>query len=498
MKYLRNRTSDQLTNEPDSRARTLIVGAGNAGHTLVRDLIDTPSFGLRPIGFLDDARHKRVEHLPVLGSLAALPDVVSNHGVEVVIVAIPSLPPIELANLLRDAARTGAQVRYLPTFHAAVQRGSRGGDLCLVSPASLLGRDEVHVVRPSTRATVHGRRVLVTGAGGSIGSELCRQISSYGPSALYLLDHDESNLHRLQLEISGTALLDSDELIVADIRDTARIRSLFAALRPQVVYHAAAHKHLPLLEKHPCEGIKSNVQGTKNLIDAAVESGVERFILVSTDKAAEPTSVLGVTKRIAELVVRSRAGRGTSVGAVRFGNVLGSRGSFLHVLAHQIAANEPITITDPDVDRFFMTVEEAVGLVLEAGAMAESGETFVLDMGEPVRIVNLVEAYAAQAGITHFEVRFTGLRPGEKLNETLFSSTESRVPTAHPRISATRGEPLPVDLEERLEDLIETAARDEAEKARLQMAEIVTEYLPPVEPVGALAGLFDSLYPDDY
>ena len=354
------------------------------------------------------------------------------------------------------------------------------------------------MVSEKASAPVSGKRVLVTGAGGSIGSELCRQIASYSPSALYMLDHDESNLHRLQLEISGQALLDSDELIVADIRDAARINSLFAELRPQVVFHAAAHKHLPLLERHPCEGVKSNVVGTANVVDAAVRHGAERFILISTDKAAEPTSVLGATKLLAESVVRSRAGLGTSVGSVRFGNVLGSRGSFLHVLAHQIARHEPVTITDPDVDRFFMTVEEAVGLVLEAGAMAEMGETFVLDMGSPVRIVSLVEAFAAQAGITQFEVRFTGLRPGEKLNETLFSRAESRVPTAHPRIAATRGDTLPPDLERELEKLFDTAERNEPDDVRMLLTRLVPDYVPPTVPVGALTGLFDTLYPDDF
>lgn len=480
-------------------ARTLIVGAGAAGRTLARNLVDTPSFGLSPIGFLDDQpRRRRIEHLAVLGTIIQLDDVVRRHGVEVVIVAIPSLPPIELASLLRAAARSGARVRYLPTFHAAVQRGSRGDDLFAVSPASLLGRDEVQVVRPASRAAIRDKRVLVTGAGGSIGSELCRQIVSYGPSALYMLDHDESNLHRLQLEISGSGLLDSDGLIVADIRDQARIRSLFEALRPQVVFHAAAHKHLPLLERHPCEGVKSNVVGTMNVVDAAVDNGAERIILISTDKAAEPTSVLGATKLLAEQVVRSRAGRGTSVGSVRFGNVLGSRGSFLHVLAHQIASHEPITITDPDVDRFFMTVEEAVGLVLEAAAMAEMGETFVLDMGSPVRIVNLVETYAAQAGITQFELRFTGLRPGEKLNETLFSPSESRMPTAHPRITATRGDPSHVDVDEELEALFDHAARNDPDAVRHALTTLVPDYAPPPVPVGALSGLFDTLYPDDF
>jgi FlaA1/EpsC-like NDP-sugar epimerase len=480
-------------------ARTLIVGAGDAGRTLARDLSASPDFGLVPIGFLDDdGRRRSFDHLPVLGAISALAGVVRAERVEVVVVAIPSLPPIELAALLQAASRCGVRVRYLPAFHAAVRRSSRAGDLYAVSPASLLGREEVQVVRPSTQATVRGKRVLVTGAGGSIGSELCRQIASYGPAALYMLDHDESNLHRLQLDVSGEALLDSDDLIVADIRDEARIRKLFADLRPQVVYHAAAHKHLPLLERHPCEGVKSNVIGTMNLVDAAVDFGTERFILVSTDKAAAPTSVLGATKLLAELIVRSRAGRGTSVGSVRFGNVLGSRGSFLHVLAHQIAAHEPVTVTDPDADRFFMTVEEAVGLVLEAGAMAEAGETFVLDMGTPVRIVSLVETYAAQADVDHFEIRFTGLRPGEKLSETLFSESESRTPTAHPRISATRGDPTVRDLDEQLVKLYETAGRNDADDVRLLLTDLVPQYLPPREPVGALSGLFDTIYPDDF
>jgi FlaA1/EpsC-like NDP-sugar epimerase len=478
--------------------RTLIVGAGNAGRTLSHDLIRNPDLGFAPIGFLDDNRRRRVDRLSVLGPLSALPDVVRAERVDVVIVAIPSLPPIDLAALLHTASRTGARVRYLPSFHAAVQRDSRGSDLYAVSPASLLGREEVQVVRASTRATVRGRRVMVTGAGGSIGSELCRQIGSYAPAALYMLDHDESNLHRLQLELSDEAMLNTDELIVADIRDEARIRQLFATLRPQVVYHAAAHKHLPLLERHPCEGVKSNVLGTMNLADAAVEYGVERFILISTDKAADPTSILGATKRLAELIVRSRAGKGTSLGSVRFGNVLGSRGSLLDALAHQIAGHHPVTITDPDVDRFFMTVEEAVGLVVEAGAMAECGETFVLDMGEPVRIMALVEAYAAQAGVDDVQIRFTGLRPGEKMNETLFSSGEARTPTAHPRISATCGEPTPLDLAAGLTKLYDAANHNDAEDVRLLLTTLVPEYQPPATPLPAALGLFDAYYPDDF
>ena len=480
-------------------ARALVIGAGAAGRTLASDLIRHPEYGLTVVGHLDDdVRKRRVNRLPVLGPLAALAETVRVERIDVVIVAIPSLPPVELACLVRDADRCGARVRYLPSFHAAVQRDSRSSDLFAVPPAKLLGREEVNVVRPSTRAGIRGRRVLVTGAGGSIGGELCRQIRSYGPAALYMLDHDESNLHGLQLQISGSALLDTDELIVADIRDRSRMRQLFATFHPQVVFHAAAHKHLPLLERHPCEGVKSNVLGTKHVVDAAVEYGAERVILISTDKAAAPTSVLGATKRLAEMITAARAGHGTAVGSVRFGNVLGSRGSFLHVLAHQIAAHEPVTITDPDVDRFFMTVEEAVGLVLEAGAMAEAGETFVLDMGEPVRIVSLVETYAALVGADDVDIRFTGLRSGEKLNESLFSAAEDRIPTAHPRISAARGTTMSEDFAEELDNLLSYAESNADGQVLERLARLVPEYDPPALVAPGAAGHIGAPYPDGF
>lgn len=479
-------------------ARTLIVGAGDAGRTLAHDLLQTPSCGLAPIGFLDDdVRKRHAARLPVLGRLADLPTLVRTEAVDVVIVAIPSLPPVPLAALLHQATRTGARVRYLPSFHAAVQRGSRAGDLYDVSPAALLGREEINVIRPATPALLCGRRVLVTGAGGSIGSELCRQIRAYRPEAVFMLDHDESNLHRLQLEITGEALLEADELIVADIRDRARVDQVFATLRPELVFHAAAHKHLPLLERHPCEGVKSNVEGTQHLVESAVAHGAHRFVLISTDKAAAPTSVLGATKRLAELIVRAHAGPRLVAGSVRFGNVLGSRGSFLDVLSHQIAAHAPVTITDPAVDRFFMTVEEAVGLVLEAAAMAESGETFVLDMGAPVQLVSLVEAYAAQVGVRDVEIRFTGLRPGEKLSETLLGEAEERIATGHPRIFATRGGSVPSDLDAGLAELYDAAERNDSDAVGRWLAKFIPSYRP-ASPTPTARELFDAYYPDDF
>jgi FlaA1/EpsC-like NDP-sugar epimerase len=287
-----------------------------------------------------------------------------------------------------------------------------------------------------------------------------------------MLDHDESNLFRLQMQLDGRALLSNNELIIADIRDGDRIKQLFADLDLQVIFHAAAHKHLPLLEMHPCEGVKSNILGTKHLVEAAVATGVERFILISTDKAADPISILGATKRVAEMIVQAHSGGYTRFASVRFGNVLGSRGSFLSVLSEQIENGEAVTVTHPDVTRFFMTVEEAVGLVIEAASMAELGETFVLDMGAPVRIVDLVHNYAAQFHLHEgdFEISFTGLRGGEKLNESLFSENEERLRTDHPRIWATRAPAPAVDFDAVLCRLIEAASLNRSDLVRGNLA----------------------------
>lgn len=365
---------------------TLLVGGGAAARTLARDLRRSPDFGLRPIGCLDDdPRIRSISGIPWLGRLADLSRIVGEHNVEAIVIAIPSLPPGKLNGLVREATNTGVHVRFLPSFLSALERAARAADIRVVDFNSLLGRQEHRNLQQAARDAFRGERVLVTGAGGSIGQELCRQIRSCNPASLHMLDHDESNLHTLQLELDGEALLDSPDVIIADIRDRARIGQVFKATRPSVVIHAAAHKHLPLLERHPCEGVKSNVQGTQNLVEAALETDVARFVLISTDKAADPKSILGATKRLAEMILQAHVARNTKMCSVRFGNVLGSRGSFLTVIADQVERGDAVTVTDPDVTRFFMTVEEAVGLVLSAAPMAEYGETFVLDMGEPVR-----------------------------------------------------------------------------------------------------------------
>ena len=460
--------------------RALVVGAGHAGRSLVRALKETHDYGLQPIGFLDDDAGKRsVSGLPVYGPLASLPDVVSRTRAQVVLIAIPQLPVSEVRRLSDLATSAGASVRYLPSFLAAVERDARASDLRSVSLEALLGRSERDIGENEGRSIVAGKRVLVTGAGGSIGSELCRQIRRFNPAALYLLDHDESNLHRLELRAERRGLARHRGDRSRRHPRPARIFSTFEEVRPEVVFHAAAHKHLPVLERHPCEGVKTNVRGTQALVEAAQHVGAERFILISTDKAADPASVLGATKRLAEMVVQANVvGGGTSLGSVRFGNVLGSRGSLLPTLAAQLRRDERVTITHPDVTRYFMTIEEAVGLVLVAASMAEYGETFVLDMGEPVRIVDLVASYAALLGIMDYETEFTGLRPGEKLHESLVSNREHCSPTAHDRVWATRPRPVPPEFGQQLARLYVAAEHNDAEATRRCLLSAIPEYEP--------------------
>lgn len=478
---------------------TLIVGGGGAARTLVRDLRESPDYGLRPVGCLDDdPKIRSVSGLPVFGGLPDLRRVIREQNVSVVVVAIPSLPLPAMSSIIREAASSGTHVRFLPSFLAALQRDARAADMRIVQLNALLGRQERNELQPRARQLLRGARVLVTGAGGSIGQELCRQIKSCQPSSLYMLDHDESNLHTLQLALDGEALLNSTEVIVADIRDRERINQVFQRVQPQIVFHAAAHKHLPLLERHPCEGVKSNALGTDILMTAALDFHVERFVLISTDKAADPTSILGATKRLAEMIVQARANGSTRVCSVRFGNVLGSRGSFLSVVAEQLERGMPVTVTDPDVTRFFMTVEEAVHLVLSAASMAEYGETFVLDMGEPVRIVELVRRYAAQLHMSEVPIRYTGLRPGEKLHEALFSQSEERFRTVDPGIWATRPVALPQDFQQSLETLYLAASKGDESSVRSILSGLLPAYQSAPHDDSRLIAALATPYGDEF
>ena len=474
--------------------RTLVVGAGVAGRALARDLAAAPEFGLLPVGFVDDDPTRQITGLPLLGTLDEVGEIAVRESIEAVVLAIPRLAPTRFQTVARGASAAGATVRYLPSFVAALERSVVGSDMRWLDVGRLIGRREVHMVDRAAAALITDRTVLVTGAGGSIGSELCRQAFGFGPRRLVMLDHDESNLHRLQLELWGEGLLDDENCVVADIRDRDRLDQVFGEVRPDIVYHAAAHKHLPLLERHPCEAVKSNVVGTGNVLWAARKHEAERFILISTDKAADPTSVLGATKRLAELLVLREGGGRTKVGSVRFGNVLGSRGSLLTVLAEQIQRGVPVTVTHPDMTRYFMTIEEAAGLVIEATRFAEDGEIFLLDMGEPVRIVDLVRSFAALMHQPDVQIRFTGMRQGEKLDEQLLSKDERRSETEHRRIFRVEGSAESPEFDRELRILCRAAQKNDCGGVRTCLTGLLPDYRSCVPSVPAQA----APYPDDY
>ena len=427
------------------RRRVVVLGAGNAGTQVIDSLLTDQSSPYVPVALVDDdpaKRRLRIRGIPVAGDRSDLAQVAVARGAQHVIVAIPSAPPALLRELSETALDAGFGLSVLPPVHELLDGRVDVGDIRPLTEADLLGRHVIETDVMQIADYLRDRSVLVTGAGGSIGSELCRQIVRYNPAELIMLDRDESAIHGVQLSIEGRALLDSRNLVIADIRDRDRMFEVFDEHRPQVVFHAAALKHLPLLEMHASEGVKTNVFGSLNVLHAAARAGVERFVNVSTDKAADPTSVLGYTKRIAERLTAHVATETTGTFlSVRFGNVLGSRGSVLETFRRQVADGGPVTVTSREVTRYFMTVEEAVQLVIQAGAIGEDGQALVLDMGEPVRIADVARRLVAEAD-RPIEIVYTGLRPGEKADEVLFGTTEQRASSSHPLIDTVDVQPL--------------------------------------------------------
>ena len=430
----------------DHATRTIVFGAGEAGNQLITAMMRNPASPMYAVAILDDdpTKHRlRLRGVPVRGGRDKIAEVAAETRASRLLIAIPSGDAGLFREVSHLANQAGLDVAVLPAVEELLSDQPLGiADVRPLDVKDLLGRVEIKTDLAQIAGYLHKRRVLVTGAGGSIGSELCRQIHRLAPSQLVMLDRDEGALHGLQLSLEGHALLSDPNIVVADIRDRARMEEVFANHKPHVVFHAAALKHLPLLELHPDEGYKTNVDGTLTLLEVAAAQGIDHFVNISTDKAADPTSVLGHTKRLAERLtayVAERAG-GTFL-SVRFGNVLGSRGSVLEGFRAQIDAGGPITVTDPNVTRYFMLVEEAVQLVIQAGAIGNDGEALVLDMGAPVRIDDVARRLAAQAP-HDVEIVYTGLRPGEKLHEVLLGSDELDHRPAHPLISHVQVPPL--------------------------------------------------------
>jgi FlaA1/EpsC-like NDP-sugar epimerase len=422
----------------DGREPVIVLGAGEGGLQAVTAMIKSGPY--HPVAIIDDKpdlRNLRLKGVRVMGDRTALVEVAERLGVSTIVVAIPSAPGELIRDIARRADAAGLQTLILPRVEDVLGSHIGASDIRPLTESDLLGRRELSLDIDSVAGYLTGKRVLVTGAGGSIGSELCRQIHRFAPASLVMLDRDESALQAVQVSIEGRGLLDSRELVVCCIRDRERLQQVFDEHRPEVVFHAAALKHLPLLEMHAEEGWKTNVWGTQNLLDLAGKFDVERFVNISTDKAADASSVLGRTKRVAEQLT-SFSGKhldGTYL-SVRFGNVLGSRGSVLPLFRAQIEQGGPITVTHPEVTRFFMTIPEACELVIQAGALdSHDGKVLVLDMGEPVRISDLARRLIAECD-RPVEIVYTGLRPGEKMHEVLFSPDEQPEISEHPLISS--------------------------------------------------------------
>jgi len=425
----------------EGNKRVLLVGAGEGGAKVIRDIARNPSLGLEPVAIVDDDRRKVGRSLlgvPVMGGTTQIPTLVARLGVDQVLLAIPSATSDlvrEIVALCEDG-RVG--VRVLPSVRESVDGHVGARDIRDLRIEDLLGRQLVRTDLDAVRRILSGKRVLVTGAGGSIGAEIVRQVAEFAPESLILLDRDEIHLHDTMMALDAAPWI---EVVLGDIRDRDRVLEVFATHRPQVVFHAAAHKHLPMLESNPREGYLTNVLGTRNIAEAAVETGCQRFVLISTDKAVRPTSILGATKWFSEQVIWGIERESCAFSAVRFGNVLGSRGGVIQTFLSQVQQGGPVTVTDPSMTRYFMSIHESVQLVLQAAALSRGGEVFTLEMGEPVNILDLAHKVIRLSGRVpgrDVDITITGRRPGEKVVEDVLDPDESPTSTAHPAIICSR------------------------------------------------------------
>ena len=421
---------------------TLIVGAGAAGTLLVRQMLMHPAMRMDPIAFVDDdpdKLRKDIYGVRILGAIKDIERIVDTMGITKVVIAMPSLPIKKLNEVYDVARKTGAECVILPNIDDVMSGNLHVQQLRNVEIEDLLGRDPVHLDQTMIEKQLRGKKILVTGAGGSIGSEICRQVAKFKPKEIIILGHGENSIYQLNMELVGKYSQHfTITPVIADVQDRKRIFEVMDKYKPDVVYHAAAHKHVPLMELNPREAVKNNILGTRNVAEAASHARVKAFVMVSTDKAVNPPNIMGATKRLCEMIVQDMATRSeyTKFVAVRFGNVLGSRGSVIPLFKKQIAEGGPITVTHPDIVRYFMTIPEAAQLVIQAGALARGGEIFVLDMGQPVKIVDLAKNLIRLSGYDEgdIEIKFTGLRPGEKMYEELLNEGEVNPKQVFPKI----------------------------------------------------------------
>jgi FlaA1/EpsC-like NDP-sugar epimerase len=467
--------------------RVLVMGAGNAGAMIVREMQVNPGLGLVPVGLLDDNRAKvgmTIHGVLVQGARDDIPRLVREEHIDQVIIAMPTAPGRAIRDVVTICQQAGVACKTMPGIYELISGQVSVKQVRDVRIEDLLRREPVRMDGAAAGRYLADAVVLVTGAGGSIGAELCRQIATYHPAQLLLLGHGENSIYHVLLELQDRFPRLAVHPFVADVRDYERLMAIFARYSPEVIFHAAAHKHVPLMETNVAEAVMNNVSGTEMLLRAAEAHGVARFVLVSTDKAVNPINVMGATKRLAELLVQDAARRtGRAYVAVRFGNVLGSRGSVIPLFQHQIATGGPVTVTHPEMQRYFMTIPEAVQLVIQAAALGHGGEIFVLDMGEQVRVVDLATELLRLSGLEpgrDVEIVFTGPRPGEKLTEELFANGEEPRPTRHEKILVAHGNNTwdSTALSRHLQDLQMLVGEGDAPRIIAKMQEIVPEYRP--------------------
>ncbi|HHY83219.1 MAG TPA: polysaccharide biosynthesis protein [Clostridiales bacterium] len=438
--------------------RALIVGAGYTGVMVIRELKRHPEMGLVPVALLDDDKEKygsKIMGVKVYGGHENIKEIIRKLDIDEVILAIPNAPRKVQSAILNECKQTKCKLKILPPIYKLINEEVSIKHIRDVQIEDLLGRDSVTLDLDNICGYITGQVVLVTGGGGSIGSELCRQIAKFNPKQLLILDIYENGVYELQQELKRHYPQLNQKVLIASVRDAARMDSIFNTYRPAVVFHAAAHKHVPLMEENPQEAIKNNVFGTLNVAECADRYGTKRFVMISTDKAVNPTNIMGASKRIAEMIIQGMNKKSkTEYVAVRFGNVLGSNGSVIPLFKKQIAEGGPVTVTHPEINRFFMTITEAVQLVLEAGSMAKGGEIFVLDMGQPVKIADLARDLIRLSGLepdVDIEIKYTGLRPGEKLYEEIMMAEEGLTATKHEKIHISK--PLDIDIDELKKEL---------------------------------------------
>lgn len=464
----------------------LIVGGGAGGEQLIRDIKRNPSFHVNIAGIVDDdfsIRNKILHGVPVLGPVSDIPSIVKLKNVTKIFVAIPSASAKDLRKIVKVCENTKLEIKTLPKLSDILSGQIRFNQLRAVNPEDLLGRKEISLDESSIRPMIKGRKVLVTGAGGSIGSEICAQISRYSPEQIIFYEMTELFLYELEIKIHEKFPEVRFISVIGDVRNQAQLDTVFEKFRPDIVFHAAAYKHVPMMEKNPCEAIKTNIIGTKNVAEVAAKFKVDRFVMISTDKAVNPTNVMGASKRIAEMVcqhVQSKT-QDTKFLTVRFGNVLGSSGSVIPLFKKQIENGGPVTVTHYDITRYFMSIAEAAQLVLQASAIGRGGEIFVLEMGEPFKIRNLAKQMITLAGLKvdeDIEIKYTGLRPGEKLYEELLADQETTLPTAHPKVRIAKARGVDKNFESELVTIIDTQITNLNQIKNL-FRKLVPEYSEP-------------------